>query len=326
MACSAPSGTTADATDCDDTDPAVNPGATEVCNGVDDDCSGTADEGVCLDISNVSPSFIGLGEAALAVTADSTLDTDTGAIAGLRAAGTGLVDGIWFETVTQSSGPDLGVFAVDGFSVASSATLTVTGSAALVIVSSADSEVAGRMDLTGEDGTDSYGTSGPNAGGLGVAGGADGGEGSDNHYAGATSGYGTGAGLVGYPGVHYGNGGGGAGHCWGGGGGMGGSSSAASAGSATAGGDGGGSSSEYGYYGGTGGDPYSSYRLEPLLAGSGGGGGLSDTDTNPNGGGGGGGGGGGALQLSVDGALAVSGTLDASGGEGGCAWGGAGGG
>jgi len=38
--CVQPSGTVVDDTDCDDFDHAVNPGATEVCNGVDDDCSG----------------------------------------------------------------------------------------------------------------------------------------------------------------------------------------------------------------------------------------------------------------------------------------------
>jgi hypothetical protein len=42
-ACSAPSGYVGDDTDCDDTDASVNPGATEMCNGVDDDCDGLTD-------------------------------------------------------------------------------------------------------------------------------------------------------------------------------------------------------------------------------------------------------------------------------------------
>jgi len=42
--CSQPQGYVADCSDCDDGDAAVNPGATEVCNGTDDDCDGLQDD------------------------------------------------------------------------------------------------------------------------------------------------------------------------------------------------------------------------------------------------------------------------------------------
>ncbi len=45
-ACSAPAGYVADSTDCDDTESAVNPGETEVCNSIDDDCDSSIDEGL----------------------------------------------------------------------------------------------------------------------------------------------------------------------------------------------------------------------------------------------------------------------------------------
>ncbi len=43
--CEQPSGTTADNTDCDDTDADINPDAEEVCDEVDNDCDGTTDVG-----------------------------------------------------------------------------------------------------------------------------------------------------------------------------------------------------------------------------------------------------------------------------------------
>jgi hypothetical protein len=49
--CSAPDGYVLDGTDCDDTRSAVSPGATETCNGVDDDCNGSTDESSAVDAS-----------------------------------------------------------------------------------------------------------------------------------------------------------------------------------------------------------------------------------------------------------------------------------
>jgi hypothetical protein len=43
VACDRPEGFTEERTDCDDTDPAVRPGAVEICNGIDDDCDGATD-------------------------------------------------------------------------------------------------------------------------------------------------------------------------------------------------------------------------------------------------------------------------------------------
>ena len=48
-ACSQPSGSIADGSDCDDGDAAVYPGADEYCDGVDNDCDGTVDEDDALD-------------------------------------------------------------------------------------------------------------------------------------------------------------------------------------------------------------------------------------------------------------------------------------
>ena len=46
-ACEQPTGYVTDGSDCDDEDELVFPGAEEFCNGSDDDCSGTADDGLC---------------------------------------------------------------------------------------------------------------------------------------------------------------------------------------------------------------------------------------------------------------------------------------
>lgn len=48
MACNAPDGYIANNADCDDTNPNINPNATEVCDNVDNNCNGNIDEGLAL--------------------------------------------------------------------------------------------------------------------------------------------------------------------------------------------------------------------------------------------------------------------------------------
>lgn len=52
-ACTRPSGRVSNATDCDDGLVGVNPGATEVCNALDDDCDGAYDEGFDADADGI---------------------------------------------------------------------------------------------------------------------------------------------------------------------------------------------------------------------------------------------------------------------------------
>ncbi|MFN4253893.1 MAG: MopE-related protein [Saprospiraceae bacterium] len=48
LSCTEPSGFVADSTDCDDANVSIYPGAPELCNGLDDDCDGTIDDGLYL--------------------------------------------------------------------------------------------------------------------------------------------------------------------------------------------------------------------------------------------------------------------------------------
>jgi hypothetical protein len=84
--------------DCDDFDSAVRPGATEVCNGVDDSCNGVTDEGVqapCGGCVNVCLLKAGVGgDAVFAVTAGNASSVTVDPEGRLRLA-TGMASGYY---------------------------------------------------------------------------------------------------------------------------------------------------------------------------------------------------------------------------------------
>ncbi len=79
-ACDQPKGHVADATDCDDTNAAINPDADERCDGVDNDCDGTVDVGA-LDVATWYADGDGDGYGDAASTTDSC-SQPTGYVAG----------------------------------------------------------------------------------------------------------------------------------------------------------------------------------------------------------------------------------------------------
>jgi len=68
-ACSQPAGYVTNSTDCNDSNSSVNPGATEVANGVDDNCNGTVDEGTTPSAPGVTNLTLCKGAASVTLTA-----------------------------------------------------------------------------------------------------------------------------------------------------------------------------------------------------------------------------------------------------------------
>jgi hypothetical protein len=80
QACAVATGFSPDAGDCDDTDPSISPSATEICNGLDDDCDGDLDESDAVDAATwyADDDGDGYGDASASSTA---CDQPTGAVA-----------------------------------------------------------------------------------------------------------------------------------------------------------------------------------------------------------------------------------------------------
>jgi hypothetical protein len=139
LACSQPSGHVASGIDCDDADAAVHPGATELCNGVDDDCDGTLDEGDAADADTWyadmdSDSYGDAGNSATACSQpsgyladDSDCDDSDAAV---NPSATELCDGVDNDCdgdIDEASAPDAGTWYADadgdGYGDASASTI-----------------------------------------------------------------------------------------------------------------------------------------------------------------------------------------------------------
>jgi len=70
-ACTAPAGYVANNTDCNDSNASIKPGATEVCNGIDDNCNGSIDEGLTYITYYADADGDGYGNPAVSVTSCS---------------------------------------------------------------------------------------------------------------------------------------------------------------------------------------------------------------------------------------------------------------
>ncbi|MFH1466914.1 MAG: MopE-related protein [Pseudomonadota bacterium] len=117
-----PSGYVEDDSDCDDTDPAIHPGATEVADGLDNDCDGTVDDVCTCDVCDDG---------------SGTYATLQSAINGAAGGATVTVcGGTWSENLTVSgktltiAGSDAASTVIDG---GTGVALTLTGGADLTL-------------------------------------------------------------------------------------------------------------------------------------------------------------------------------------------------
>jgi hypothetical protein len=147
LSCSRPSGYVADARDCDDGDSGVHPGASELCDGIDNDCDGSADgaglatwfdsAGTPTDLS----ATLGAGSAGAAVTLGMT-----------RSGELNLCPGTWYLHL-EVSAADVSVVGPAG----SGSTVLQGDAAGSIVTVLSGSSVIALEGLTLRGGVDSYG-------------------------------------------------------------------------------------------------------------------------------------------------------------------------
>ena len=321
-------GLTADASDCDDGNPAVNPVATEMCDGIDNNCDGETDgpdsadtmtfyadadgdgygdpgsttEMCSVDLGwtyDASDCDDGAGDIHPGVIDEECNGIDEDCDGSDECACSDASDGDLIVTSGDTVILDAGPWSFGELTVSSGATLIFEGEDT-VVINASEVNIQGTIDVSGEDGSHSGGGYLPHGGDAGPGGGGGGGGGDCGNGpgvggfpggaspGGGSTGGGTGAVAIGVGaapayGGGYGPGGGGGG-----------------GGSSTTGGS--------GESGGSGGGSYSDASLSLFTGGGGGAGGGAN--------GGGGGGGGGAISIHA-GTINLTGSIDATGGEGG---------
>ena len=152
QSCVAPAGYVADATDCEDADTTINPAATELCDGLDNNCDGSVDEASAADASTwyADTDEDGYGDADYGTSAceqptgyvSEATDCDDGDAA-VSPAGTELCDGADNNcdgSIDESSAADAATWYSDadndGFGDASSTTRACSAPASTVADSS----------------------------------------------------------------------------------------------------------------------------------------------------------------------------------------------
>jgi hypothetical protein len=141
-ACSQPSGTSAEGTDCDDTDAGIHPGATEYCDGVDEDCDGA------LNTDGTVTHFDG---SAVPTDLSARFTGSSGSAASVSLADDGTVvfcDGTYYAhlEITASS------LYVMGLNGAATTTISGDGSDTVIRIASGGSVDLYGLTVTGGDG------------------------------------------------------------------------------------------------------------------------------------------------------------------------------